>query len=221
MSAIGELAGGIAHEIRNPLGAISMTVQRLGREFQPVDQKAEQKRLLDIIRKEIEHISTSIKNLLQFSKPTPLQKSRNRLDLTIDQIIDLYQKKAAEASIDLRRTDRNEIEAYFDPEKISECIVNILENAIAATPPKGYIEIGLRRNKQTTMITVKDSGHGIAENDLPKIFNLYFTTKATGTGFGLAQAQQIISEHGGKIDVSSQKDQGTIFTITLPGINAA
>lgn len=220
MSAVGELAAGVAHEIRNPLGAISMTVQRLAREFKPTEGEAEQKRLLAIIRKEIDHISNAIKNLLQFSKPAPLQKSRNRLDKIIDKIIEIYRAKAKEAGITLLWSNRTAVTAFIDPLKIEECLVNILENAITATPRQGRIEIGLNTTKREIILTVKDTGSGISKENLSKIFNLYFTTNANGTGLGLAHAQQIISEHGGKIRVDSRENQGTTFTIILPNDNA-
>ena len=220
MSATGELAAGIAHEIRNPLGAISMTVQRLAREFKPTNGEKEQKRLFNIIRKEIDHISYSIKNLLQFSKPAPLQKSLSRLDKVIDKIVDLYRTKAKKAGIALIWLNHSEVEAYIDPIKIDECVVNILENAITATPQKGKIEIGLKMRKREIDISIKDTGSGMSQEDLSKIFNLYFTTKANGTGLGLAHAQQIIAEHGGKISVESKLNKGTTFTIILPNNNA-
>ena len=220
MSAVGELAAGVAHEIRNPLGAISMTVQRLAREFKPTESGAEQKRLFDIVRKEIDHISDAIKNLLQFSKPAPLQKSRNRLDKIIDKIVELYRPKANEAGITLFWSNQVAVNAFIDPLKIEECLINILDNAITATPRQGRIEIGLNTTKREIILTVKDTGGGISKDNLSKIFNLYFTTKANGTGFGLAHAQQIISEHGGKIRVDSRENQGTTFTIILPNDNA-
>lgn len=220
MSAVGELAAGVAHEIRNPLGAISMTVQRLAREFKPTESEAEQKRLFDIVRKEIDHISDAIKNLLQFSKPAPLQKSRNRLDKIIDKIVELYRPKANEAGITLFWSNQVAVNAFIDPLKIEECLINILDNAITATPRKGQIEIQLKPTTQETIITIRDTGSGISKGNLSKIFNLYFTTKANGTGFGLAHTQQIISEHGGKIRVDSRENQGTTFTIILPNDNA-
>ncbi len=220
MSAVGELAAGIAHEIRNPLGAISMTVQRLAREFKPIDGEAEQKRLFDIIRKEIDHISSSIKNLLQFSKPAPLQMSPNRLDKIIDKIVDLYRNKTADAGITLNWQNHINVKTIIDPVKIEECLINILENAITSTPPKGNIEIGLKTTTHEIIISVKDTGSGISQENLSKIFNLYFTTKSNGTGLGLAHANQIISEHGGKIRVDSQENKGTTFTIILPNNHA-
>lgn len=217
MSAIGELAAGIAHEIRNPLGAISMTVQRLSREFGPAKDTDEWQHLLNIIHKEIDHIGSSIKNLLQFSKPTPLQCSQHRIDEIITKIISLYQSKAEEAGIKLKQTGSVATEAFIDPVKIENCLVNLLENALAATPAGGSIEFGLKQRQRIIVITLKDTGIGIPEENLSKIFNLYYTTKPNGTGLGLAHAQQIISEHGGTIHVHSRKNEGTTFTITLPG----
>ncbi|RKY58819.1 MAG: hypothetical protein DRP96_07890 [Candidatus Neomarinimicrobiota bacterium] len=217
MSAVGELAAGIAHEIRNPLGAISMTVQRLSREFRPEKDTDEWKHLLNIIHKEIDHIGNSIKNLLQFSKPTPLQRSQHRIDEIIMKIISLYKSKAEEAGIKLKQNGLVATEAFIDPVKIEDCLVNLLENALAATPAGGSIEFGLKQQQQTIVITLKDTGIGIPEENLSKIFNLYYTTKPNGTGLGLAHAQQIISEHGGIIHVHSRENEGTTFTITLPG----
>ncbi|HCK98991.1 MAG TPA: sensor histidine kinase, partial [Candidatus Marinimicrobia bacterium] len=186
----------------------------------PISEDKEAKKLFGILHREIDHISNSIKNLLQFSKPTPLQKSRNRLDKIIDKIVDLYRTKTAEAGITLIWPNHAEVEATIDPLKIEECLVNILENAITATSPKGKIEIGLTTTNKETVITLKDTGSGISKENLSKIFNLYFTTKANGTGLGLAHAQQIISEHGGQIRVDSRENQGTTFTIILPNNNA-
>ena len=217
ISAVGELAAGIAHEIRNPLSAISMVVQRLTREFKPADDGEEVQRLFDIIRKEIEHISNSIKNLLQFSKPAPLQRSQNRIDELLTKITDLYREKTEKAGIRLNLRNPGMIEAFIDPYKINECIVNILENAIVATPPGGLIEIAAEQKKREVCITISDNGSGISEENISKIFNLYYTTKPNGTGLGLAHAQQIISEHGGTIAVSSRENIGTTFTICIPG----
>lgn len=216
MSAIGELAAGIAHEIRNPLSAISMTVQRLVREFKPTEEEAEQKRLFDIIQKEIDQIGNSIKQLLQFSKPAPLQIAPHRIDQIIDKIVVLYHSKAENAGVTLIWNKQTAVTAPVDREKIRECLINILENALAATPPGGTVSMELIPDEREIAITVRDTGRGIAREDLPKIFNLYFTTNAHGTGLGLAHTQQIVAEHGGRIEVQSQVGTGSCFRIILP-----
>jgi len=216
MSAIGEFAAGIAHEIRNPLSAISITIQRLGREFKPVEEDRELQKLFGILYKEIAHIRNSIDNLLQFSKPAPLQKSRSRIDRIITKIYRLYETKASEQNISLVWQNREPLEAVVDPTKIEECLINILENALTATPANGSITISAQQKKNILVITICDTGGGIPEENISKIFNLYFTTKANGTGLGLAHAHQIIAEHGGEINVKSVVDKGTCFTIKLP-----
>lgn len=216
MSAIGELAAGIAHEIRNPLSAISMTIQRLGREYKPAEEDRELQKLFGILYKEIAHIRNSIDNLLQFSKPPPLQKSRNRIDRIITKIYRLYETKASEQNISLVWQNREPLEAEVDPTKIEECLINILENALTATPPNGTITLDAKQKKNTLIITVCDTGRGIPEENISRIFNLYFTTKANGNGLGLAHAHQIIAEHGGEINVKSVVNKGTCFTIKLP-----
>jgi len=216
MSAVGELAAGIAHEIRNPLSAISMTIQRLGREYKPAEEDRELHKLFGILYKEIAHIRNSIDNLLQFSKPAPLQKSRSRIDRIITKIYRLYETKASKQNISLVWQNREPLEAIVDPTKIGECLINILENALTATPPNGTLTLDAKQKKNTLIITVCDTGKGIPEENISKIFNLYFTTKANGTGLGLAHAHQIVSEHGGEINVKSVVNKGTCFTIKLP-----
>ncbi len=218
MSAIGQLAAGIAHEIRNPLNAISMTTQRIEKEYLVNVTEKGHKKLINIIRNEIERINNSIQQFLQFSRPLPLQKYEFRIDKIIDKVLQLYKNGTHSKRINFIWNHQNEITSVIDPWKIEDCLINIIDNAIASIKTKGEINVNLNQNSKTIIISIKDTGIGIPKANLSKIFNLYFTTKPNGNGLGLAHVHQIISEHGGKIEVKSGKHTGTEFIIILPNI---
>ncbi len=216
LSAMGELAAGVAHEIRNPLNAISMTVQLLERECQREKVGSEQMALLQTVRKEIARIGTIIQQFLDFARPAPLQRTRVGVNALIDKVVQLYTARALNQGVTIIWNSVPKVQAHLDADKIMQCLINLIENALDATPAGGSISIKLERRRRTTTITVQDTGAGIPEENLPKIFNLYFTTKPTGTGLGLAQVYQIVSEHGGSINVNSTIGNGTTFSLILP-----
>ena len=215
LSAMGQLAAGVAHEIRNPLNAISMSVQRIGLKFKPTQEIDVHDNLIKTIRKEIKRITRIIEQFLQFAKPAPMQIQMVSLNNLIQNTVDLYKHKIEQKEINLIWQNTGEIKIQIDPDKIKQCLINLLENAIKATPIDGTISLELFRKLKTVIIIIKDTGEGIAEENLPKIFNLYFTTKPEGTGFGLAQVYQIIADHNGTIEVESKIGEGSKFTIIL------
>ncbi|PIS27773.1 MAG: hypothetical protein COT43_08800 [Candidatus Marinimicrobia bacterium CG08_land_8_20_14_0_20_45_22] len=216
LSAMGELAAGVAHEIRNPLNAISMTIQRLAKEFPPTNGDMEQVQLIQSVRKEIARIGEIINQFLAFARPAPLQKSRQNATELITKVVNIYQATCDSRRIRLIWQQVSPIKSFLDSDKITQCLINLLENAISATPDGGRIEIILKKSQGKIIISIRDTGSGISPENISKIFNLYFTTKPNGTGFGLAQAYQIISEHGGSIGVKSKENLGSQFTITIP-----
>jgi signal transduction histidine kinase len=216
LSAMGELAAGVAHEIKNPLNAISMSVQRLGKEFVPSSDIEEQKELIHTIRKEINRISDIIRQFLKFARPGPLQKQWFYLDELIKKVIRLYEAKILAEQITLHLQLENKLKVLLDADKIRQALVNLLENAFDAGNGSSVIDIRLEKHHRQARLIIRDNGAGITAENLPKIFNLYFTTKDQGTGFGLAQVYQVISEHEGSIDVNSSPNQGTEFIINLP-----
>lgn len=213
LSAMGELAAGVAHEIRNPLNAISMLVQILERDRQ---NNAEWQQQLATMRKEITRIQDIIQQFLTFARPAPLRRSFVDIGAIITKVVQTYQARAVSQNVAIAWQSHNVIKANIDPEKITTCLSNLLDNALDATTAGGHITINLQRKRRVTSITIADDGVGIPPEHLDKIFNLYFTTKPNGTGLGLAQAYQIISEHNGTIEVASQPGAGTNFKITIP-----
>ncbi len=217
LSAMGELAAGVAHEIRNPLNAISMTVQRLAREFPAAEGADEQAELIKIVRREIDRISAIIRQFLEFARPAPLVKKPVLVGELISKVVALYTARAASQQVKIEWENRLSVKALLDADKITQCLVNLLENALDAVAIGGNITIHLETSRRKYFsITIEDDGAGIPPENQSRIFNLYFTTKANGTGLGLAQVLQTVSEHDGTVAVFSEPGRGTRFVLTIP-----
>ncbi len=215
LSAMGELAAGVAHEIRNPLNAMSLAAQRLLKRLN-ADQNETEKTLVLSMRQEIRRLDTIIRQFLDFARPAPLNPQPTRLLSLINSVKDLYAAKMESRQIRLNISCPESIVAGLDPDKIRQVLVNLLENSLQAMENNGTISIDVRSTGTRLTLTLSDSGRGIPADILPKIFNLYFTTKSTGNGLGLPEVQRIISEHQGHIQVESREGSGTVFTLDLP-----
>jgi len=217
LSAMGELAAGVAHEIRNPLNAISMTVQRLAREFPAAEGADEQGELIKIVRREIDRISAIVRQFLEFARPAPLVKKPVLVGELITKVVALYAARAASQQVKIEWENHPSVTALLDADKITQCLVNLLENALDAVATGGRITIHLEASRRKNFsISIADNGTGIPAENQSRIFNLYFTTKANGTGLGLAQVLQIVSEHDGTVAVFSEPGRGTRFVLTIP-----
>jgi two-component system sensor histidine kinase HydH len=218
LSILGNLAAGVAHEIRNPLNAISIAAQRLKNEFVPQKDEEEYQNFTRTILKEIKRLDQTINQFLSLAKAQKLNLVSTDMGLFLSEILSLMEIEAKEKKVIVEKNIESMAEVKIDREEMKKALVNIILNGIQATPTGGSINI-LGRQDATTkeiIIKVKDSGPGIPEENLTKIFQPYFTTKDKGTGLGLAIAYRIISDHKGKIEVESKTGEGTIFTIKLP-----
>ena len=216
ISAMGELARGVAHEIRNPLNAISMIAQRFEFEFEPKDDTETYKSLAKTIVSETLRVNHIIKQFLEFARPPQLDINSNRLDLCVKESVELIETKAKSQGITVETQIPNEIVMNFDNQKIKQALINILQNSIEAMPKGGQLCVSLSETSDGISISIKDNGVGISPEHQSKIFNLYFTNKQNGNGLGLSIVHQIISEHNGRIEVISAQEKGTEFIITLP-----
>ncbi|MCF7741012.1 MAG: GHKL domain-containing protein [Candidatus Marinimicrobia bacterium] len=213
-NAIYQLAAGIAHEIGNPLNALSLNVQRLHRRLSDSDNK--NKRMLSLIKSEVNRIDKIIKQFLNFSKPLPLEKARINMTELINEIVEIYEERLKEEKITLDWKPEKDIYVEADWEKIKQSLINLLENAIDSIDENGEIRIDLKHDNGQVELEITDNGRGIEESALSKIFNLFFTTKDEGTGIGLSRVYKIIQNHGGDIRVDSKLGKGTTFSINLP-----
>lgn len=225
LATIGELAAGAAHEIRNPLTFIRSSVQLLQKELN--DAK---KAMGESIIEEIDRIDKIINGLLSFSKAAELQISNVNIREIIDQVLSLLETEIRKnnVEIDLRNLlNQKEIIVPGDSLQLKQVFLNILLNSIQAIKDGGIISIGLFTDstnerafvKDFVKIIVKDNGIGIAENDLQKVIDPFYTTKENGTGLGLSISYGIITKHGGDIEIKSKTsgdDRGTTVIVRLP-----
>jgi signal transduction histidine kinase len=221
LAAMGELASTVAHEVRNPLNAASMTAQRLRREFlssvpEGGPERAELEDLLAVMTSETQRIDRIVQQFLEYARPPRLAPEPVDLCALVRDAADRA------SSLALSRGVRIEVDApgsdtsLVDPAQLREALDNLIRNAIDATPADGRISLAVRRDNAGHAIEVRDTGRGIEPAELPKIFDLYYTTKPDGTGVGLAVTQQIVTGHGGTIEVDSKPGAGTVMTVRLP-----
>jgi len=217
LTAMGELASGVAHEIRNPLNAISTIVQQIKKDFEPKQYAGEYHELIDIVYGEVKRINETIHDFLRFARPEPIHPSRFKIADLVEELRLQYQPLMQEHKINFELNLQWEGWVQWDKNQIKQVLINILQNAIDAIDQSGKISLRIDvPNNKELLIKITDDGPGMDESVKNNIFNLYFTTKAKGTGIGLSIVQRIIFEHGGVISVESHPQQGSSFIIRLP-----
>ena len=215
--AMGELASSVAHEILNPLNTINMIAQRFQKESDILKTKQDEViNMTSILRSESARVNNIIKQFLKFSKPPKLNIQNVSSDKFINQILSIasVNKDNNKIKISIDKCDKEMIS--IDEEQMKQVMLNLIQNANEAITDDGNINISYLKVNTKNVFLISDNGEGIDENEINKIFNLYYTTKSKGTGLGLSIVQQIVSQHNGTIDVQSEKNTGTTFIITLP-----
>lgn len=215
MIAMGHLAAGVAHEIRNPLSAVNIIAQRFELEFLPQEDKEEYLQLTRTVQNEISRVNQIIKQFLDFAKPNPISKHPNDIADVLNNIISLVSPLCEKKNIHIETELCNQ-HMELDKDKITQAILNLCNNAIDAMDNGGKLTINCKSTNNKLQILIQDTGEGIPEEHLNKIFNIYFSTKPNGTGLGLSIVYQVISEHGGDVSVTSTQGIGTSFIINLP-----
>lgn len=216
---VGRLASGIAHEVKNPLNYISLTIDYLRSKFAPVADDARGRffEKMDGIKDEIKRLDRLIRNFLSYGRPLNLNIKPLAVRDLIKSILNFTAEQADQQAIEIdidEQTDVPVIEA--DAERLKSCFSNLVINAQQAMPEGGKLTIGFNNEYEGVEITIADTGMGIAPEHIEKIFEPYFSTKETGTGLGLALVKRIIEGHGGRISVESDYGHGTTFRVWLP-----
>ncbi len=220
LSSLGQLAAGVAHEIRNPLNAISMASQRLKREYMPADEekRKEFEILTGVIRDEIRRLNGIIEEFLTFSKSRRLELHDCPVQEVLQKIVHLISAEAAAKGIAIRTDWENEpVVIPMDMDKLQQAFFNFVKNAMESISGEGIVTLSVRKpEKGRVSIRITDTGCGMTTEEVERIFNPEYTTKEKGLGLGLPLAHEIIRGHGGEIRVLSRKGEGTTFEILLP-----
>jgi signal transduction histidine kinase len=213
LSAIGQLAAGLAHEIRNPLASIDGAAELLA---VADDQPDLRKETVAIIRKECARLNRLLTSLLDFARPRHPEWRQVDLSPVLDSVIELV-GHSARAGINIHKeTGPGALSILGDQEQLTQVILNLTLNAAQAMPDGGDVWLIARRNDDGVTIQVKDQGSGIPAENLDKIFNPFFTTKDAGTGLGLSVVHQIVTQHSGNVTVAGNPDRGATFTLFFP-----
>jgi len=215
LSTLGEMAAVLAHEIRNPLGSIRGTAEILRDDYRPGDPKHE---FIEIQIKETERLNHVVEDFLRMARQQPVELRDCSIREELETIVTLVTRDAQDRGIALRlEATPQETIVRGDGEKLRQAFLNIVINALQATPSGGSVSIVLNKIDSEFEITFRDSGAGIAPDDLQRIFEPFYTTKPDGTGLGLAVTRKIIEAHGGTLVVESELGKGTTVLVRLPG----
>ena len=216
LAALGQLSAGIAHEVRNPLSSIKMSLQILEKRMNPEGNDLKR---FKIAQKEVEHLEELVNNVLVFAKPVEPKIVSTDLEKILEQAIALSEKIIHDKQIEVKLEAREIPMVNVDVAMITDAFVNIIRNAVEAMEEKGYIRIYARSigsQPPSVLVVVEDNGCGIDDADMPHLFNPFFTKKKYGTGLGLSQVMKIVEVHQGKLEIISEKDKGTKVCVTLP-----
>lgn len=228
MAYVGTLASGLAHEIRNPLNAMSINLAAAETELDTNDEKSPEliARAHELIQNEIQRLNRSVTGFMAFARPDSTHIRETDLRPLVEEIIELLhpQIKKSQTSVELDLPSETLLQADFSG--LRQVLYNVMLNAIQAmadmpnledgSPPQRILRIGGRRESAQWRLFVEDTGPGIPVGEEMKVFEAFYTTKAAGSGFGLSIASAVVASHGGTIDVRRRPEGGTRFEITLP-----
>jgi len=218
-AVVGRLASGIAHEIRNPLNFINLSIDHLRAAFAPKDEapRAQYDHILTTIKDELARLNRLVSDFLGYGRPAKLKIREIDARSLIEEVRDLVNTHAEQhdVKVNIEQNGDGDSKLQGDAELIKTCFSNLMINAIQAMPSGGSLNISLRPDNGFLEIKFADTGVGIMPEDLAQIFEPYYSTKETGIGLGLPLTKKIIEEHGGEINVESAPGRGTTFTVTL------
>ena len=215
LSAVGTLSAALAHEIRNPLSAMSGAIEILSRQHLSSERRGE---FTEVIKREIARLNSLLYKFLEFAQPRPPVRRRTDIQDLASDVCKLLSELATARRIDLIRP---ETEVTFpkidaDPDQIKQVMLNLVMNACKAMPDGGKVEIFLASKPDQITIAIRDQGVGVSEQDLQHIFDPFYRTRNDGTGLGLSIAQRIMEQHGGRIEVKRNPERGMTFALVFP-----
>lgn len=214
LATLGELAAGLAHEIRNPLAGIAGVIDIIGRDLPP---SSPARQVLAEVKQEVLHIKNILSDLLDYARPKQPVVHEADLWATAERAVSLARQQILSRPIQMELVKGGELpQIEHDPAQIQQVLLNLLLNAIQALDGEGQVRVELSSDSEFAVVRVRDTGRGIPPQAIANIFRPFFTTKGGGTGLGLSLARRIVQDHGGTISVASVQGQGTEFTVRLP-----
>jgi len=219
LASLTTLAAGVAHEIKNPLGSISIHLQLLQKTLAKKNKSSDKTidKYFSILKEEINRLNRIVVDFLFAVRPMTLELREGNINKLISQLAEFVRYEMEQSNINCRlELDENLPEILMDERYMKQALLNLITNAKAAMPEGGRLTITTNHVDNEIKILVSDTGMGISEENIAKIFEPYFTTKETGTGLGLTQVFKIIREHQGEITVDSAPGEGANFEIILP-----
>ncbi len=213
LSALGNLAAAVGHEVRNPLNAISMGFQRLREEFRPAADEAEYSRFVDLMQGEVKRLNGIVEEFLSLARPLALKPGTVQVGELLREVTGLVQADANARGVPIVLAVPSALpEVRLDRDHMKQVLLNLIVNGLEAMPRGGTLTLSASTLKGSLILTVEDTGEGVPPALLPRIFEPYVTTKTKGTGLGLAIARRIVEAHGGRIEAESPPDSpGPIF----------
>ncbi len=216
LSELGDLAAGVAHEIRNPLNSISIAAQRLMAEFEPKENSQEFQSFTRQIKSEAGRLNDIVTRFLLLARGQAEKKDRIDLSQTITDTIQFLKLDSEKSGVVIESKIENSVSLPGSEDRVKQLVINLIRNGLeACRDTDGKISVSLITSDNSAILSIKDNGSGIPDEIQEKVFNPYFSTKETGTGLGLAIVHQIVEEFGGQIDLKSSPKDGTEFIIKL------
>jgi signal transduction histidine kinase len=213
LKTLGEMAAGMAHEVKNPLAAIRSSAQILAGHVSGKDAE-----FAGIVVAEVDRLNQVVNEFLEYARPAPLKREPVKLSAVLDSCLELLAPVIEQAGVAVKRTypsDEGTVDA--DSAQLRQVFLNLILNAVQAVGNQCSIEVSVMQSGRETRVTVKDNGPGIPPDKLTNVFEPFYTTKPGGTGLGLPIAQRIVAEHGGRLVIESVTGEGTTATVILPG----
>jgi signal transduction histidine kinase len=215
MAAIGRLTSGVGHEVKNPINAIVVHLELLKNKLG--DSNAPAARHLEVIDVEIRRLDRVVQTLVDFSRPVDLQLHEQDLRQVVGDVLALATEELSTRNVTLESSlPSNPVVANVDADLLKQAVINVVQNGAQAMPDGGRLRVALEEEKRNAILRIADEGTGISEEIRDKIFDLYFTTKAEGSGIGLAMTYRILQLHHGSVEVQSDLGRGTEFVLRIP-----
>ncbi len=217
LAKLGELAGGLAHELKNPLSTIKLNLQLLQEDIAAVPDMDTSRARVQTLRREVDRLHQTLDSFLKFAGRIELDRQTVHVNSIIRDMIDFFTPQAAAHQVRVHASLADEdLKVSLDINLFKQALLNMMLNAVQAMPSGGELIIRTGVHDSMLILDVSDTGMGIPPSQLPRLFEAFHTTKKGGTGLGLATTRRIIEEHGGHISVESQPGRGTNFRVELP-----